>query len=635
MEYFGDSIDIWKVEGNHLLYHQGDGLYSRPSAMQIWSSIYGKNEEFKVKPHHALPAYEFSRYPAVLELLLSGRTPDSIRVDLACKSGNELFPVGNGFSDQLVLGNTWFPVPVQDYEDCLKELEKMDIVSGREITVGQFIWLKSRVNFGIDIVDRVETSSPAATSAPPSMNPTEWGLKAELYGYQRDGVFFLTTMAKQGFGCILGDEMGLGKTIQVISLMLSERSQGRGPSLIVAPVTLLENWRRELLQFAPSLRVIVHAGPGRAGIVSRLTGADVVVTSYDTAVMDEPMLSGISWNLLGLDEAQYIKNPDAQRTVAVKNMPRKISVAVTGTPVENRLTDLWSLSDFVLPGLLGKQADFERLFDNSNSDASQLAPLVSPILLRRRVKDVAQDLPERIDIPQPVVMSKRMGEMYEEVRLMAVEEYGKSASLVSLQKLRMFCTHPDLAGYSSGDPAEQMPKYQRLTELLEEIFSRNQKCLVFTSYIGMTDIFLEDLPKRFQGLYFNFIDGRVSVEDRQPLVDEFSAAPCGGALILNPRAAGVGLNITAANHVIHYNPEWNPAIVDQASARAYRRKQKLPVTIHQLYFVDSVEEVVFGRLALKRDLSEHAAKGNTGDATASEIMQALRMSPLSRLGGLE
>lgn len=603
--------------------------------MQIWSSIYGKNEEFDVKPNHALPTFVFSRYPAVLELLLSGRTPDCIRIDLVCKSGDERIIIKNDFSDQLVVGNTWFPVSVEDYEDCLKELKRMDIVPGREISVGQFIWLKSQSNLGIAIVDRVKTSIPAARSAPTSMNPSEWGLKAELYGYQRDGVFFLTTMAKQGFGCILGDEMGLGKTIQVISLMLSERSQGRGPSLIVAPVTLLENWRRELLQFAPSLRVIVHAGPGRAGIVSRLSGADVVVTSYDTAVMDEPMLSGISWNLLGLDEAQYIKNPDAQRTVAVKNIPRKISVAVTGTPVENRLTDLWSLSDFVLPGLLGKQCDFERHFGNNSSDASQLSSLVSPILLRRRVKDVAQDLPERIDIPQPVVMSKRMAEMYEEVRLMAVEKYGKSASLVSLQTLRMFCTHPELTGYNSGDPAEQMPKYQRLLELLEEIFSRNEKCLVFTGYTGMTDIFLQDLPKRFHGLYFNFIDGRVAVTDRQPLVDKFSDSPDGGALILNPRAAGVGLNITAANHVIHYNPEWNPAIVDQASARAYRRKQKLPVTIHQLYFVDSVEEVVFGRLALKRDLSEHAAKGNAGDATASEIMQALRMSPLSRLGGLE
>ena len=179
-----------------------------------------------------------------------------------------------------------------------------------------------------------------------------------------------------------------------------------------------------------------------------------------------------------------------------------------------------------------------------------------------------------------------------------------------------------------------MPKYQRLLELLEEIFSRDEKCLIFTSYTGMTDIFLKDLPKRFSGQFFSFIDGRVPVPDRQTVIDDFSAAP-GGALFLNPKAAGVGLNITAANHVIHYNPEWNPALEDQASARAYRRKQQRPVTVHQMFFVDSVEEVVVGRLGLKRGLAENAVTGHGGDATASEVMQALSISPLSGFGVLE
>jgi SNF2 family DNA or RNA helicase len=429
--------------------------------------------------------------------------------------------------------------------------------------------------------------------------------------------------------------MGLGKTIQVIALMLAEHSAGRSPALVIAPATLLENWRRELAQFAPSLSIVVHAGPGRAGIVSKLAEFDVVVTSYDIAVRDEPMLSAIRWNILALDEAQNIKNPDAQRTMAVKHFPRRVSLAVTGTPVENTLTDLWSLSDFALPGLLGKRTDFESHFDNTDLDASQLAPLVAPILLRRRVKEVAKDLPERIDIPQPIAMSRRMAEMYEEVRLAAIAEYGKAAALVTLQRLRMFCCHPGLAGYDLPDPEDQMPKYQRLTELLEEIFSREEKCLVFTSYTGMTDIFLLDLPVRFKDQYFNFIDGRVPVPGRQTIVDEFTVSPRGGALFLNPKAAGVGLNITAANHVIHYNPEWNPAVEDQASARAYRRKQQRPVTVHQLYFVDSVEEFMIGRLGLKRGLAEHAATGHKGEATASEVMQALNISPLSGIGALE
>ena len=625
----------WTVVDDHLVYRREDGVSTSPSAREIWASIYGNSGGFSVSPDSVLQEYEFSRFPAELVLLMTGKPPENIRVDLVGRFGREYAVISEPEADQLFIGKTWYPFALSDHEDSLSKLKEKNISFGQAVTVGQLIWLKTHAALGIELIDHLESCTPAETHAPPTLNAAEWGLNAELYGYQKDGVYFLNLIANQGLGCILGDEMGLGKTIQVIALILAEHSAGRSATLVVAPATLMENWRRELIQFAPSLSVVVHAGPNRAGIASRLGGFDVVITSYDIAVRDEPMLSAIQWNILALDEAQNIKNPDAQRTMVVKKLPRRVSLAVTGTPVENKLTDLWSLSDFALPGLLGKRGDFERLFDNTNSDASQLALLVAPILLRRLVKDVAKDLPERIDIPQPIAMSKRMAEMYEQVRLVAIEEYGKSASLVALQRLRMFCSHPGLTGYDSPDPAEHMPKYQRLIELLEEIFSMGEKCLIFTSYTGMTDILRQDLPRRFKVQYFNFIDGRVPVPDRQTIVDEFSASSCAGGLILNPKAAGVGLNITAANHVIHYNPEWNPAVIDQASARAYRRKQHRPVTVHQLYFVDSVEEVIVGRLGLKRGLAANAATGHTGDATASEVMQALSISPLSGIGALE
>ncbi|HLP81349.1 MAG TPA: DEAD/DEAH box helicase [Nitrosomonas sp.] len=624
----------WKIADDHLEYVQEDGIPIKPTAEEIWDSLYGNGSRFSCTPDVVLSEYTFSRFPAEPGLLLTGKSPDTIRLDLIGKIGSEYALIGPN-TDQLFIGKTWYPLALSDYEDVFTLLRKQNILLGQPITVGQLIWLKTHVNIGIELIDNLESGTPAEIQAPPTLNANQWGLNAELYGYQKDGVHFLCLIANQGLGCILGDEMGLGKTVQVIALMLAEHSAGRLPSLVVAPATLLENWRRELTQFAPSLSISIHAGPNRAGIISRLEGFDVVVTSYDIAVRDEPMLSSIRWNLLALDEAQNIKNPDAQRTIAVKRLPRRVSLAVTGTPVENKLTDLWSLSDFSLPGLLGERGDFESLFENTASDASQLAPLVAPILLRRRVKEVAKDLPERIDIPQPIGMSKSMAELYEQVRLSAINEYGKSAALVALQRLRMFCSHPRLAGYDSPDPAVHMPKYQRLIELLEEIFSQNEKCLIFTSYNGMTDIFLQDLPMRFKEQYFNFIDGRVAVANRQIIVDDFSASSCGGVLILNPRAAGVGLNITSANHVIHYNPEWNPALEDQASARAYRRKQQRPVTIHQLYFVDSVEEVIVERLGLKRSLAEHAATGHQGDATANDVMRALTVSPLSGIVGLE
>lgn len=623
----------WSVENGRLLHFQDEVGWIHPSASEVWSAVFGNSDSAVTtqSPADALPDFTFSRFPAELAIEVSGSAPDDIRAQLVgIGVEGSWAPLVLPESDQVFIGKIWHPIRTEDYTEALATIYARGIIGGATLSVGQLIWLRAHASdLGIGLVDSLRSSDPSHVHAPSSMDATAWGLQADLYPYQKDGVHFLKLIADQGLGCILGDEMGLGKTIQAITLMLAERTAGRGPSLIVSPATLLENWRRELGLFAPSLSVKIHAGPGRAGIASRLADFDVVVTSYDTALRDEALLSSITWNLLALDEAQNIRNPDARRTVAVKGLPRRVSLAITGTPVENRLTDLWSLSDFALPGLLGNRNGFERVFEDTEADAAGLAPIVAPILLRRRVRDVARDLPERIDVAQPLSMSRTMAEDYERTRLEALSEYGKSGSLVALQRLRMFCTHPALIGAGRDDPADGMPKYQRLLELLEEIFQQGEKCLIFTSYTGMTDIFLADLPKRFPGCSFGFIDGRLPVAQRQQTVDEFSAAVTGGALFLNPKAAGVGLNITAANHVIHYNPEWNPALEDQASARAYRRKQQRPVTIHQMFFVDSIEELVIGRLSRKRGLAEHAATGHEGNATVSDVMQALQISPLS------
>ena len=627
----------WSIQNGRLLYFDGVGGWLQLPAAEVWASVFGGegNSRATGSPVDALVGYEFSRFPAELALDISGRSPDEIRVDLVGVGGGKWAPLIEPHTDQLFIGNIWYPVQIEHYSEALAAIDAKGIAFGQTISVGQLIWLRTRApHLGLQLFDSIQEGNPADVRAPAAMNAGAWGLQANLYPYQRDGVHFLKLIADQGLGCILGDEMGLGKTIQVIALILAEKTAGRGPSLVVAPATLLENWRRELALFSPTLTVKIHAGPDRAGIVSRLAGFDVIVTSYDTAVRDEPLFSSMPWNLLALDEAQNIKNPDAQRTLAVKGIPRRVSLAVTGTPVENRLVDLWSLSDFALPALLGDRKAFERQFADTDSDAADLAPIVAPILLRRRVREVAKDLPERIDIVQPIVMSRRIAENYERTRQAVISEYGKTASLVALQRLRMFCAHPGLVGINQADPAEEMPKYQRLLELLEEIFSRGEKCLIFTSYTGMTDIFLKDLPKRFSGKFLSFIDGRVPVPDRQKTVDDFTTAT-GGVLLLNPKAAGVGLNITAANHVVHYNPEWNPAVEDQASARAYRRKQQRPVTVHQMYFVDSVEEVVVARLGHKRGLAENAATGHAGDVTVSEVMRALSISPLLGVGVFE
>jgi len=327
-----------------------------------------------------------------------------------------------------------------------------------------------------------------------------------------------------------------------------------------------------------------------------------------------------------LDEAQAIKNPLAKRSKSVKEVPRRTAIAVTGTPIENKLVDLWSITDFAFPGYLGELREFESRFSNDIDGAQSLERFISPIMLRRRVRDVAQDLPERIDIPQVLEMGDSEADKYESLRQEILQEYGKSASLISLIKLRMFCTHPLLQSKETGDPSRFI-KYQRMLEITEEIIENKEKLLIFTSFTKMADIMVTDLVERF-GVFCDFIDGRVPVSERQTKIDAFTKESKSAILILNPRAAGAGLNITAANHVIHYNLEWNPAVEDQASARAYRRGQTRPVNIYRLFYANTVEEAINIRLDRKRELSETAIVGNDGVADDyDDILQALTMTP--------
>ena len=638
------KMQTWSVERGRVVFHAGRGSARYPSAHEIWSLVFqGASSiggvELDQSPADALPNLSFSRFPADVVLRVSGALKRGIRLDFAAKVDDAvvtLEPSGDGgWPDQIIVGDSWYPLDPATVACAIDALRRDAIEPGARISLGQLIRLRCNPELPIDVVEQADVSASTTGHEAAAGDVLVEGLNAQLYPYQKDGVAFLRLVAKEGLGCILGDEMGLGKTLQVIALIQAEANAHRAPALVIAPATLLENWRRELALFAPQLSVLVHAGPNRPGQAGKLTSFDVVVTSYETAVRDEPMLSSVSWNVLAVDEAQSIRNPEAQRTLAIKRLPRRVSLAVTGTPVENRLADLWSLSDFALPGLLGGVADFHAEYDDNATDASRLAVVVAPILLRRRVSEVAKDLPPRIDIPQCIMMTRALAGIYEEVRKEAEAEYGPAAGLVSLQKLRMFCSHPMLVDRWENDPANGMPKFQRLLEILEEVFARGEKALVFCSYTKMADILLDHFLKTFPNGFFQCIDGRTAIADRQPTVDGFSEFAGYGALVLNPKAAGVGLNITAANHVIHYNPEWNPAVEDQASARAYRRKQTRSVTVHHLYFGDTVEDVMVARLNFKRSLAGAAVTGHTGDATSEDVLRALAISPMSKISSLE
>jgi SNF2 family DNA or RNA helicase len=335
--------------------------------------------------------------------------------------------------------------------------------------------------------------------------------------------------------------MGLGKTLQIITLLTERNNKKKKPALVIAPVSLLENWQREFKKFSPDLNVYIHHGPKRTGRYQELILHDITVISYNTAVSDLSLLRMIKWDVIAVDEAQNIKNPYAERTKSVKRIPCYAAIAVTGTPFENHMTDIWSLVDFIAPSFIGTLAEFNQNYPDCLESAEKIEPILSAFMIRRRVSEVAQDLPERVYIPQALVMSEIESLEYENERKQIVDNVdGKTVSLSLLQKLRMYCTHPFLLDRQTYvDPLQASTKYERLCNILEEIISTNEKVIMFTSYNEMFNILLADIPERFS-MPVLMINGTTPVGERQPIIDRFTASENSALLVLNPRAAGTG-----------------------------------------------------------------------------------------------
>lgn len=612
-----------------------------PTSDEIYTAEFGYKTEIRgysvTLPSKNIENLKFSKYPLDLEIwVIENEKEENIKAYscyVAARKTDKEILVSRPLSrtaDHCVVGAEWYPFVRGALDEIRKIFNECGITGTGNISLRQYFFLlkENSDTITIRINPRTKLIFPPSESVSSAIDENIPGFRGSLYPYQVTGYKWLRMIDKEDLGCILADEMGLGKTIQIICLILANTSENRKPALIIAPATLLENWYRELNRFAPGLSVTIHRGPERTGFYTDLSQYDITVTSYDTMIRDIAIFRMIRWDIVVLDEAQAIKTPEAMRTMASKSLVRRLSIAVTGTPVENSLTDLWSIFDFILPGFLGDKEEFERKYDDSKRSASELEPLVSPIILRRKVSEVAQDLPERIEIPQVLQFPPELKTEYETIRRNIILEYGPAAGLVSLIKLRMFCTHPFLINPGKGNPAVMSPKYQRLIEILGEIVENEEKVLIFSSFTGMITLLMEDIPNHFPGIYTNQIDGRIPVEMRQGIVDEFNNYPGAGVLVLNPKAAGTGLNLTGANHVIHFNPEWNPAVEDQASARAYRRGQKRPVTIHRLIYLDTVEEIINERLERKRDIFQEVVVGTTGKADEyQDIARALEITP--------
>jgi SNF2 family DNA or RNA helicase len=445
------------------------------------------------------------------------------------------------------------------------------------------------------------------------------------FSYQAIGTEWILSCFEHGDGgVLLADVMGLGKTLQSIAVINDFASIGKSNRLVVCPGTLVENWKRELSKFAPHLKVLIHTGQWRYGIERHLMGYDLVITTFETLNNDIGLLSDIDWQLVIVDEAQSIKNPKSHRTKSLKRLNATFRLAVTGTPIENSLMDIWSIFDFLRPGYLGSYSDFDNRTESSEIDAAQVHQLLSGYMLRRDLEDVGSQLPPITLINHSLDWPAALDQIYEDVRLEALAEFRRSGGLVATTRLRKLTTHPRLHGLETPNNETLSPKFGILKDILEELFRNGDKALIFASYNYMIDLIVAE----FSGIYPNFLianlDGRVFTEDRQPLIDRFNAALTPALLACNPIVAGAGLNITGANHVVHYNLEWNPAKEDQASFRVYRPGQVKNVFIHRFFYAHTIDQVIDERVALKREL---AAQTVDGKLTEEDFLAGLEVSP--------
>lgn len=452
---------------------------------------------------------------------------------------------------------------------------------------------------------------------PVDVNPPET-LKGELRPYQMTGLKWLWTNVSKGFGACMADDMGLGKTIQVISLILKMKEEGllTKPVLVICPTTLMGNWMKELQMFAPSVDAVIYHGTERKLDVKH----DVILTTYAIMRIDVEELKKQTWGMIIVDEAQNIKNPDTAQTLAIKMLKSDIKIAMTGTPVENRLTELWSIFDFINQGYLGSLREFQKSYAipierfKENSRAAKLKMSISPFVLRRLKTDkhVISDLPEKMVLneycylskSQAVLYEKTLNEMMDKISgFTGINRRGNIFKLITA--LKQICNHP-YQFLKSGEMGRELSgKMDKCISTVQSILDNNEKTLIFTQYKEMGDILCKVINEEC-GTEPLFFHGSLSVPQREELIERFQNDDDAKVMILSLKAGGTGLNLTSATNVIHYDLWWNPAVEDQATDRTYRIGQDKNVMVHRMITLGTFEEKIDEMLKAKKELADLA-----------------------------
>ncbi|MBD2891825.1 RNA polymerase-associated protein RapA [Actinomadura sp. RB99] len=474
-------------------------------------------------------------------------------------------------------------------------------------------------------------------------------LDADLRPYQERGLAWLTFMNDLGLGALLADDMGLGKTISVLSLLVHEREDAArpGPTLAILPMSLVGNWQREAARFAPKLRVYVHHGTGRhrgEDLLKAAAAADLVLTTYGTAARDAEMLAPVGWERVVCDEAQALKNSGTRQARAVRSIPARTRIALTGTPVENHLTELWSIMEFANPGLLGPRAVFRQRFavpierEGDEQAALALKRATQPFILRRLKTDrsIISDLPEKQEIKVYCNLTTEQASLYQatvddmlEQIAEADDKQRRGLVLATMAKLKQVCNHPAHLLKDGSRLPGRSGKLERLEEICAEVLDQGEKALVFTQYAEFGSMLQPYLAARLERPVL-WLHGGTSKQARDDLVQHFQRDEEPAIFLLSLKAAGTGLTLTAANHVVHVDRWWNPAVEDQATDRAFRIGQTRNVQVRKFICVGTMEERVDEMIERKKALAESIV--GTGEEwltelSVAELRDVLRLSP--------
>lgn len=481
----------------------------------------------------------------------------------------------------------------------------------------------------------------ATRSADPVEPPA--GLKAQLRPYQLRGLSWLATMNRLGCGAILADDMGLGKTVQVLALLLHERESAAadslpGPTLLVCPMSVVGNWQREAERFTPGLRVLVHHGATRRSgteLDAAVADSDLVITTYALLARDVEQLARQPWRRIVLDEAQHIKNANTRQARAARALPAPHRLALTGTPVENRLEELRSILDFAAPSLLGKASQFHARFaipierERDENAITRLRTVTAPFVLRRVKTDpaVISDLPDKIEMTVRANLTVEQAALYQAVvddmvaKLKDAQGMSRrGAVLGALTRLKQVCNHPaHFLGDGSGvlrRGRHRSGKLGLVEDVLESVLADGERALLFTQFREFGDLLVPYLTERF-GTQIPFLHGGVSKKRRDNMVEQFQSADGPPLMLLSLKAGGTGLNLTAANHVVHLDRWWNPAVENQATDRAFRIGQRRDVQVRKLVCVDTIEERIDDMISGKRELANLTV--GTGENWITEL----------------